>query len=145
MKHIGRRNDTEVIINNKQYKLSGFENEEYLQKIAAFLNSKINEIKQQDTYRNLDKDTKELFLEINLADEYFKMKTKFEEAEQDSDAKSNEIYSLKHEIMSLQAKLDTALAEIENQKNLNFEEQKKNVRLETELTAEKKRGKADKS
>ena len=25
MKHIGRRNDTEVIINNKQYRLSGFE------------------------------------------------------------------------------------------------------------------------
>lgn len=144
MKHIGRRNDTEVIINNKQYRLSGFENEEYLQKIAAFLNSKINEIKQQDTYRNLDKDTKELFLEINLADEYFKMKSKLEESEQDSDSKSNEIYSLKHEIMSLQAKLDTALAEVEKQKNLYFEEQKNNVRLETELTAEKKRGKADK-
>ena len=140
----GRRNDTEVIINNKQYRLSGFENEEYLQKIAAFLNSKINEIKQQDTYRNLDKDTKELFLEINLADEYFKMKSKLEESEQDSDSKSNEIYSLKHEIMSLQAKLDTALAEVEKQKNLYFEEQKNNVRLETELTAEKKRGKADK-
>ena len=101
-------------------------------------------MQQQDTYRNLDKDTKELFLEINLADEYFKMKSKLEESEQDSDSKSNEIYSLKHEIMSLQAKLDTALAEVEKQKNLYFEEQKNNVRLETELTAEKKRGKADK-
>ena len=139
MRNMNRRNDTEVIINNKQYRLTGFENEEYLQKIASFLNSKISEMKQSDVYKNLDNETKSLFLEINLADEYFKIKNKYEESEADSDSKSNEIYSLKHEIMNLQAKLENAQAEIEKQKELNIEEQKKNVRLETELSAERSR------
>lgn len=145
MRHMGRRNDTEVIINNKQYKLSGFENEEYLQKIAAYLNTKISELRQSDIYKNLDNDTKSLFLEINLADEYFKMKHKFEDSENDSDTKSNEIYALKHELMNLQAKLDVAQTEIEKLKELNIEEQKKNVRLETELSAERRRSRIEKT
>lgn len=137
-KNMGRRNDTEVIINNKRYRLSGFENEEYLQRIAGFLNNKISEMKQQELFKSLDSDMKNIFLEINLADEYFKIKNKYEESEADSESKSNEIYSLKHEIMSLQSKLEIAEKEIERQKQLNVEEQKKNVKLETELTAEKK-------
>ncbi|MCQ2495071.1 MAG: cell division protein ZapA [Lachnospiraceae bacterium] len=137
-KNMGRRNDTEVIINNKRYRLSGFENEEYLQRIAGFLNNKISEMKQQELFKSLDSDMKNIFLEINLADEYFKIKNKYEESEADSESKSNEIYSLKHEIMSLQSKLEIAEKEIERQKQLNVEEQKKNVKLETELSAEKK-------
>lgn len=135
---MGRRIDTEVIINNKRYKLTGFENEEYLQRIAGFLNSKISEMKQLDIYKGLDSDMKNIFLEINLADEYFKMKNKYEESEADSESKSNEIYSMKHEIMSLQSKLEIAEKEIEKQKALNIEEQKKNVKLETELSSERK-------
>lgn len=135
---MGRRNDTEVIINNKRYRLSGFENEEYLQRIAGFLNNKISEMKQQELYKSLDSDMKNIFLEINLADEYFKIKNKYEESEADSESKSNEIYSLKHEVMSLQSKLEIAEKEIEKQKALNVEEQKKNVKLETELSSERK-------
>lgn len=137
-KNMGRRNDTDVIINNKRYRLSGFENEEYLQRIAAFLNGKISELKQQELYKSLDSDMKNIFLEINLADEYFKIKNKYEESEADSESKSNEIYSLKHEVMSLQSKLEIAEKEIEKQKALNIEEQKKNVKLETELSSERK-------
>ncbi|MCR5331762.1 MAG: cell division protein ZapA [Lachnospiraceae bacterium] len=37
-----KRNDTEVFINNKKYTLSGFESEEYLQKVAAYINTKIS-------------------------------------------------------------------------------------------------------
>ena len=135
---MGRKNDTEVIIKNKRYRLSGFENEEYLQRIAGFLNNKFTEIKKQDIYRSLDNEMKAIFLEINLVDEYFKMKNKYEESEADSESKSNEIYSMKHEIMSLQSKLEIAQNEIEKQKALNIEEQKKNIKLETELSSERK-------
>lgn len=136
---INRKNDTEVIINNKRYTISGFESEEYLQKIATFLNSKINELKQQDFFRNLDTDMKAVLIEINVADEYFKIKRKYEESEDDSDSKSNEIYTLKHEIMSLQTKLEKANKEIERLRDQNVDEQKKNVKLETELASERKR------
>ncbi len=133
-----KKNDTEVIINNKRYTLSGFESEEYLQKIASFINSKINDLKQQDGYKTMDSEMKSVLLEINLADEYFKLKRQFDESEDDSDSKSNEIYSLKHEIMSLQSKLEKANKEIERLRDQNVDEQKKNVKLETELASERK-------
>ncbi len=133
-----KKNDTEVIINNKRYTLSGFESEEYLQKIATFINSKINDLKQQDGYKTMDSEMKSVLLEINLADEYFKLKRQFDESEDDSDSKSNEIYSLKHEIMSLQSKLEKANKEIERLRDQNVDEQKKNVKLETELASERK-------
>lgn len=136
---INKKNDTEVIINNKRYTLSGFESEEYLQKIASFLNSKIGELKQQEVYKTLDSDMRSILVEINIADEYFKLKRQFAESEDDSDSKSNEIYSLKHEIMSLQSKIEKANKEIERLRAEVVEEQKKNVKLETELTSERKK------
>lgn len=136
-----KKNDTEVIINNKRYTLSGFESEEYLQKIATFINGKINDLKQQDAYKTMDSEMKAVLLEINLADEYFKLKRQYDESEDDSDSKSNEIYSLKHEIMSLQTKLEKANKEIERLRDQNVDEQKKNVKLETELASERKKGK----
>lgn len=142
---VNKKNDTEVIINNKRYTISGFESEEYLQKIATFLNGKINELKQQEFYRNLDSDMKSVLIQINIADEYFKLKRQYEESESDSDSKSNEIYSLKHEILALQSKLDKANAEIEKLKADNVEEQKKNVKLETELSSERKKTKKSES
>ena len=134
-----KKNDTDVIINNKRYTLSGFESEEYLQKIASFINSKINDLKQQDVYKTMDSEMKAVLLEINLADEYFKLKRQYDESEDDSDSKSNEIYSLKHEIMSLQTKLEKANKEIERLRDQNVDEQKKNVKLETELASERKK------
>ena len=128
-----KRNDTEVFINNRKFTLSGFESEEYLQKVAAYINTKINELKTLDSYRNLDNDMRTILLEINLADDYFKIKRRFDDSENDSDSKSSEIYQLKHEIMSLNNKLDKANKDIEKLKNDIVEEQKKNVRLETEL------------
>ena len=37
------KNFTEVLIGGKVFTLSGFESEEYLQKVAAYINNKINE------------------------------------------------------------------------------------------------------
>ena len=37
------KTDTEVIIGGKVYTLSGYESEEYLQKVASYINNKMNE------------------------------------------------------------------------------------------------------
>ena len=37
------KTDTEVIIGGKMFTLSGYESEEYLQKVASYINNKINE------------------------------------------------------------------------------------------------------
>ncbi len=131
-------NDIEVIINNKRYTLRGYESEEYLQKVASYINNKHAEFKKQDFYRMLDAETRNVLLEINIADDYFKIKNQVKEIENENDSKSNEIFDLKHELISVHSKLETATRDLETYKTELNEAQKTIIRLETELL-EKKR------
>jgi cell division protein ZapA len=137
---MNKYHDIEVIINNKRYTLSGYESEEYLQKIASYINSKHLEFRGSDVYKFLDADLKNILMQINIADDYFKTMDKQKEIQTENDAKSNEIFDLKHEIISAQSKLSMTEKELEDLKKELYETQKKIVRLETELSdAEKKR------
>ena len=42
------KTNAEVVIDGKVYTLSGYENEEYLQKVAAYINNKIAEFDDMD-------------------------------------------------------------------------------------------------
>lgn len=130
---MNRKNGIEVLINGKRVTLSGYESEEYLQRVASYLNAKYTELKQMDSYRMLDTDMKNMYLQLNLADDYFKLKKQMEEANGDSDAKSGEIFDLKHEVITAQTKLEAAQRELEALKKENLEAQKRIIRLETEL------------
>jgi cell division protein ZapA len=125
--------DIEVIINNKRYTLSGYESEEYLQKIASYINSKHNEFRNRDAYKFLDADLKSILIQINIADDYYKTRDRIKEIETENDSKSNEIFNLKHELISAQTKLSSSEKETGDLKNELNEAQKKIVRLETEL------------
>ena len=126
-------NDIEVIINNKRYTLRGYESEEYLQKIASYINNKHSDFKKQDIYKMLDSETKNVLLEINIADDYFKIKNQVNEIELESNNKSTEIYDLKHEIIAAHTQIESMNMEIEHLKYELNEAQKKIIRLETEL------------
>jgi cell division protein ZapA len=136
---MNKRTDIEVIINNKRYTLGGYESEEYLQKVATYINNKYAELKKQDFYRNLDSDMRNVLLQINLADDYFRLKKQMQTIETDSDSKSNEIFDLKHEIILLQTKLEVVERELIAAKEDNLEEQKRVIRLETELNESRKK------
>ena len=45
------KNFTEVLIGGKVFTLSGFESEEYLQKVSTYLNHKIDECSSSEGYR----------------------------------------------------------------------------------------------
>lgn len=137
---MNKYHDIEVIINNKRYTLSGYESEEFLQKIASYINGKHVEFRNKDAYKFLDTDLKNILMQINIADDYFKTTDKLKEIHSENENKSNEIFDLKHELISTQTKLSSTEKELEElRKELN-ETQKKIVRLETELSdAEKKR------
>ena len=47
------KNKTQVIIAGKIYTLSGYESEEYLQRVAAYLNSKITEFKNMEDRKSV--------------------------------------------------------------------------------------------
>lgn len=137
---MNKYNDIEVIIHNKRYTLSGYESEEYLQKIASYINNKHTEFRNRDAYRFLDSDLKNILMQINIADDFFKAREKIIELEQENELKGNEIFDIKHELIMSQTKLDASLKEIEDLKKELYEAQKKIVRLETEVNdIEKKR------
>jgi cell division protein ZapA len=137
---MNKYNDIEVIIHNKRYTLSGYESEEFLQKIASYINNKHTEFRNRDAYRFLDSDLKNILMQINIADDFFKAREKIIELEHENELKGNEIFDIKHELIMSQTKLDASLKEIEDLKKELYEAQKKIVRLETEVNEiEKKR------
>ena len=68
------KTDTEVIIAGKVFTLSGYESEEYLQKVASYINNKIAEYNKIDSFRRQPMDTQNVLLQLNIADDYFKAK-----------------------------------------------------------------------
>ena len=98
--------DTEVIIGGKVLTMSGHESEEYMQKVASYINNKLNEYNKLDNFKRQPIDTQHILLEINIADDYFKARNKVELLEQDLKAKENELYDLKHELIATQIKLE---------------------------------------
>lgn len=127
------KNDTEVIINGKIYTLSGYESEEYLQKVAAYINNKINEFKGIDGYKRLNVDMQRILLELNIADDYFKAKKQADAIEGELHSKDKQLYDVKHELIAAQIQVETLERENEELKNKLNENQLKIVKLETEL------------
>ncbi len=127
------KTNAEVIIGGKVYTLSGYESEEYLQKVAAYINNKRGEFDAMEECRRLSADMKSTLLELNIADDYFKAKGQAETLEQDLEAKEQEIYNLRHDLISNQIKMESdakALKELEAE---NRELLLNKTRLETTL------------
>ena len=127
------KNKTEVLIDGKIYTLSGYESEEYLQWVATYINNKLAELKKLDGYARLSQELKSILLELNVADDYFKAKNQVEMVEEELAQKDQELYDLKHELISTQIKLGDAAKELEALKEQATEYQKQIVKLETEL------------
>ena len=68
------KTDTEVIIGGKVFTLSGYESEDYMQKIASYINGKITEYGKLDGFRRQPLDKQNILLQLNIADDYFKAK-----------------------------------------------------------------------
>ena len=107
------KKSTKVLIDGKVYTLSGYEEEEYLQRIATYLNGKIEEFQGMEGYKNLSVDMKQVLININVADDYFKAKDLVEKLESDMENRDKEIYDLKHDLISEQVKLSGYEEQIE--------------------------------
>lgn len=102
------KTDTEVIIGGKMYTIAGYESEEYLQKVASYVNNKINEYGKIEGFLRQPLDTQNVLLQLNMADDYFKAKRQVELLEEELKGKEKEVYDLKHELISTQMKLENA-------------------------------------
>ena len=105
------KNFTEVLIGGKVFTLSGFESEEYLQRVASYLNNKIAELGALPGYNHQPQDTKSTLLALNIADDYFKAKRQAEMYEEELEAKDKEMYGLKHDLVNGQMEKERASRE----------------------------------
>ncbi len=128
-----KRNDVKVVIGGKQYNMGGYESEEYLQSIASYINAKTDELKQQGGFPKLDSDIVNILLQINIADDYFKVKKNQDDIERELTEKQKENVELKRDIIGLQAKLETYEQESRAMKEENLDLQKRLIRMVAEI------------
>ena len=105
------KNTTQVLIGGKIITLSGYESEEYLQKVANCMNSKMTELGQIPGYNRQAQETRHTLLSLNIADDYFKAKRQAEMFEEELEAKDREMYDLKHDLINGQVELERAQKE----------------------------------
>lgn len=124
------KTDTEVIIGGKVFTLSGYESEEYLQKIALYINNKVSEYSKFDSFKHQSLDTQNVLLQLNIADDYFKAKKQMEALEDEIDDKDKEIYNLKHDLIAAKIKLESMEKTMKAMQDEINQKDKEIVRLE---------------
>lgn len=100
------KNYAEVLIDGKIYTLSGAEEHAYLQKVASYINEKITLLKKQPGFTRQSADYQEVMIYLNLADDYFKALQEAKLFRAQKEEMEKEIYSLKHELIGTQMKLE---------------------------------------
>ena len=118
------KNNTEVIIGGKVFTLSGYESEEYLQKVAAYINGKLAEF-NAEVRSNL--------MYLNIADDYFKARNMGESLQTEIDNKDKQINDLKHELITSQIKIEALNKERTELKGQISTYQKSIAKLEEQL------------
>ncbi len=127
------KTDAEVIIGGKVLTLCGYESEEYLQKVASYINNKLAEYGKVDSFRRQPADMQNILMQLNIADDYFKAKKQIHALEDEIESKEKELYDLKHQLIATQIKLESTEKSLKSaQKELNDSE-KKVIRLEAGL------------
>lgn len=137
------KNVTQVLIGGKIYTLSGYESEEYLQRVATYLNGKITEIKTLEGYARMTSEMKSLLLNLNTADDYFKLKAQADQLGEQISAKDRELYEIKHELITAQMRLEKIQREIDTARANEEAAVKRAAALESGRLAEQPDEKAD--
>ena len=131
------KTDAEVLIGGKVLTLSGNESEEYLQRVASYINNKINEYNKMDSFTRQPVEMQNVLLQLNIADDFFKAKKQISVLEEELQNKEKELYTLKHELISAQIKLEASETKVKELRTASEEDSKKIVRLEAELHTKK--------
>lgn len=130
---MAEKTNAQVLIGGKIFTLSGYESEEYLQKVATYINGKLNEMKESESFLKQPYDIQATLTELNIADDYFKAKKQLDILETEIEAKDKEIYDLKHELISAQIKVESDEKTIAELREEVGDMQQQMIKLETEL------------
>lgn len=115
-RNMSAKNYAEVLIDGKIYTLGGSEEEHYLQRVASYINEKTSLLRKQAGFSKQSQDYQAVMVELNIADDFFKAREEAARAKKQRDDMEKETYSLKHELVTMQMRLDAALRELEEKK-----------------------------
>ena len=102
----------EVLIDGKIYTLGGIEEAQYLQRVAGYINEKTSQMKRQEGFTKQSQEYQAVMIELNIADDYFKAVDRAAASEKRRDDMEKETYSLKHELVTTQMKLEDAKGQL---------------------------------
>jgi len=103
---------TEVLIDGKIYALGGSEEEGYIQRLASYINEMIITLKRREGFTKQSAEYQNVMIELNMADDYFKAREQIARLEQQKNEMEKETYSLKHELVATQMKLEAVKTEL---------------------------------
>ena len=92
-----------------------------------------------DGYHRLSQEMRSILLNLNIADDYFKVRKKIEELEEELSEKEKELYEFRHEMITTQVRLENAEKEKNalEEKNAQLQEELIRLRAQTDKTEEK--------
>ncbi len=118
------KNKVEVVIAGKTYTLVGCESEEYIKKVANYINEKMNMIMGADFSKSLNPTMVSVLMSINVADDLFKELEKNTTLEQEKkelgtkfDFFEEDFMRLQKENLYLKEKVSELQLEVLNAKN----------------------------
>ncbi len=104
------KHNVEFLIDGKIYRMSGFEEQEYIARLASYINARMEEFSRAENWRRLPADQRAVMVEMNLADDLFKAKALLERREEELARAEKDLYETKARLAELLAKEEEAPA-----------------------------------
>ena len=127
------KNRVEVVIDGQIITLVSDEKEEYMQKVALYIDKKLSEIKSSKSNKPVSEHLRTLLISVNIADDYFKAVEKRRVLEDTHEAYMNEMGRMQEENILLTEKIHELQAGLSHTKEVNSREitqlQEENARL----------------
>ncbi|MCL1998537.1 MAG: cell division protein ZapA [Turicibacter sp.] len=106
------KNRVEVVIDGQIITLVSDENEEYMQKVALYIDKKLAEIKSSKSNKPVTEHLRTLLISVNIADDYFKSVEKRRVLEETHEAYKNEMNRMQEENILLTEKIHELQSEL---------------------------------
>lgn len=102
---MSEKNVIKVVIDGRTVSLGGYESSDYLERVAFYINNKIAEMHDLPGYKRQKPEMKSVMLALNIADDYFKAKSRADAMEQDLENKDEDTYAVKQDLVAAQVKI----------------------------------------
>ncbi|MBR6222595.1 MAG: cell division protein ZapA [Lachnospiraceae bacterium] len=135
---MAEKHDIPVVLNDRVYTLSGYDNDEYIQSVVNYINGKLSECKTNESFRRLSKEHQNMLVALNVADDYFKAKNQASNLSEEDNEKEKQLYDLRHEMIEAQIKHESDMRLVEEYKEQVNALQRKLIQLEAEKTRNEK-------